>query len=475
MIKNNQKLLNQIQLFVDMLIVVFSYIISYYLRFDILQNFPLFKIEEETRYYTFPEYAKFLLILVPIYLISYVICGMYKPRRKNRRLKELEVQLLLIANAFGLLLFMVALFMVKIIDFSRGFLFTFFAINISIDFIFRLIVTIILQRFRKKGFNQKHVLMVGYSYAAEGYIDRISANPQWGYHIFGILDDTMEVGTRYKMIPVIGNTQDLEVMLANNDFDEIAVTLNIDEYIKLKQIVGICEKSGVHTKFIPDYHNIIPTIPCIEDLNGLPVINIRNVPLSNGFNKILKRAMDLIGAAIILLIAAIPMILVAIIIKLTSPGPIIFSQVRVGFHNKEFKMFKFRSMEVQPEKKEKNAWTTKHDPRVTKIGKIIRRTSIDELPQLFNVLIGDMSLIGPRPERPFFVEKFKEEIPRYMIKHQVRPGMTGWAQVNGFRGDTSIRKRIECDLYYIENWTLGLDFKILFLTILKGFINKNAY
>lgn len=268
MIKNNQKLLNQIQLFVDMLIVVFSYIISYYLRFDILQNFPLFKIEEETRYYTFPEYAKFLLILVPIYLISYVICGMYKPRRKNRRLKELEVQLLLIANAFGLLLFMVALFMVKIIDFSRGFLFTFFAINISIDFIFRLIVTIILQRFRKKGFNQKHVLMVGYSYAAEGYIDRISANPQWGYHIFGILDDTMEVGTRYKMIPVIGNTQDLEVMLANNDFDEIAVTLNIDEYIKLKQIVGICEKSGVHTKFIPDYHNIIPTIPCIEDLNG---------------------------------------------------------------------------------------------------------------------------------------------------------------------------------------------------------------
>ena len=169
------------------------------------------------------------------------------------------------------------------------------------------------------------------------------------------------------------------------------------------------------------------------------------------------------------------MLLTAILIKLTSPGPMIYCQERVGLHNRPFKMYKFRSMEVQAPEKEKSEWTTKRDPRVTPIGRVIRKTSIDEMPQLFNVLFGSMSLVGPRPERPYFVERFKEEIPRYMIKHQVRPGMTGWAQVNGYRGDTSITKRIEHDLYYIENWTLGFDFKILFLTFFKGFINKNAY
>ena len=169
------------------------------------------------------------------------------------------------------------------------------------------------------------------------------------------------------------------------------------------------------------------------------------------------------------------MLITAILVKCTSKGPIIYAQDRVGLHNRPFRMYKFRSMEVQREQDEKGKWTQKNDPRVTKVGKVIRRLSIDELPQLFNVIKGEMSLVGPRPERPFFVEKFKEEIPRYMVKHQVRPGMTGWAQIKGYRGDTSIRKRIECDLYYIENWTLGLDIKIMFLTVFKGFINKNAY
>ena len=169
------------------------------------------------------------------------------------------------------------------------------------------------------------------------------------------------------------------------------------------------------------------------------------------------------------------LLIVALLIKLISSGPVIFSQERVGLHNRPFQMYKFRSMAVQKPSEEKNAWTTKNDPRVTPVGKFIRKTSIDELPQLWNILKGDMSLVGPRPERPHFVEKFREEIPRYMVKHQVRPGLTGWAQVNGYRGDTSITKRIEYDLYYIENWSLGLDFKIIFLTFFKGFVNKNAY
>ena len=317
--------------------------------------------------------------------------------------------------------------------------------------------------------------MIGYSRAAEGFIDRVSLNPEWGYHIQGILDDHKDPGYVYKKIPVLGPISHLETFLAANTLDEIVITLSIGEYANLEQIVAACEKSGVHTKFIPDYNNIIPTIPYMEDLQGLPVINIRHVPLTNVFNATVKRCVDIFGALFGITLFSPLMLITAALIKITSPGPVIYSQERIGLHNRPFKMFKFRSMEVQDPNKEKNQWTTPHDPRVTPVGRFIRKTSIDEMPQFFNILIGDMSLVGPRPERPLFVEKFKEEIPRYMIKHQVRPGLTGWAQVNGYRGDTSITKRIEHDLYYIENWSLGFDFKIMFLTIFKGFINKNAY
>ncbi len=208
---------------------------------------------------------------------------------------------------------------------------------------------------------------------------------------------------------------------------------------------------------------------------GLPVINIRYVPLSNNSNKVIKRAMDILGSLCGIVLFSPVMLFLALLVKISSPGPVIFRQERVGLHSKPFYMYKFRSMEQQSEDAEKKAWTVRDDPRVTGIGKFMRRTSLDELPQLFNILKGDMSMVGPRPERPLFVERFKEEIPRYMVKHQVRPGLTGWAQVNGYRGDTSIKKRIDCDIYYIENWTMGFDIKIIFLTFFTGFVNKNAY
>ena len=189
----------------------------------------------------------------------------------------------------------------------------------------------------------------------------------------------------------------------------------------------------------------------------------------------MKRLLDLVGALGGCVFLGILTVIVGPMIKLESPGPIFFAQKRVGRNGRIFKMYKFRTMYVQDTTDEKKGWTTKNAPRVTKVGRILRKTSIDELPQLFNILIGDMSLVGPRPERPQYVEKFKEEIPRYMIKHQVRPGLTGWAQINGYRGDTSIRKRIEYDIYYIENWSMSFDFKIMFLTIFRGFINENAY
>jgi len=328
---------------------------------------------------------------------------------------------------------------------------------------------------RQKGYNQKHILLIGYSRAAEGYTDRVKQNPEWGYNIRGILDDNKERGFSYNGVKVIGTVANLHMILEMNVLDEIAITLSIKEYEHLEAIVNDCEKSGVHTKFIPDYNNFIPTIPYIEDLQGLPVINIRHVPLTELHNAYIKRIVDIFGALFGIILFSPWMLIAAILVKLTNGGPIIYAQERVGLHNKPFKMYKFRSMAVQKPSEEKSKWTTPNDPRVTKIGRFIRKTSIDEMPQFFNILKGDMSLVGPRPERPFYVEKFREEIPHYMIKHQVRPGLTGWAQVNGFRGDTSIQKRIDHDLYYIENWTLGFDFKIMFLTIFKGFINKNAY
>lgn len=473
MIKDNQKALNRLHIIIDAILIVLAFVLAYYVRFNVLIRFSAFRLADNEHYYSLAHYAKNLYYLVPVYILAYSGFNLYKPKRGGGR--RLETWNLLKANLFGLLVFATVLYVMKEINISRWMFATFAVINFTFGVGFRYILGRILYEMRKKGFNQKHILIVGYSRTAESYIDRIRQNPQWGYHIHGILDDNMEVGTMYKKAVVIGTCGELEEILKQNSFDEIAVTLSINEYSKLEYLVGICEKSGVHTKFIPDYHNIIPTIPVTEDLDGLSVINIRNVPLSNIINRFIKRAMDLAGAVFALALSLIPMLVIAVIIKCTSKGPVIFSQIRVGLHNKEFKMYKFRSMELQPENKEKKAWTTANDARVTKIGRIIRRTSLDELPQLINVLKGDMSLIGPRPERPYFVEKFKEEIPRYMIRHQVRPGLSGWAQVNGYRGDTSIKKRIEYDLYYIENWSVGLDFKILFLTIFKGFINKNAY
>ena len=360
-------------------------------------------------------------------------------------------------------------------NFSTRMLVAFSIIDITLTTIERFGIRYILSRLRRKGFNQKHVMLVGFSDASDQFIDACRRNPDWGYHIYGIVDDIAEVGEGYKGVRVVGRISELEHILAQNTIDEIAITLPLAAYAKLDGIVHVCEKSGVHTKFIPDYNNIIHSKPVTEDMDGLPVINIRNVPLTDPVKATAKRAVDICGALVGIVLFSPIMLVVATLIKLTSPGPIIFKQERVGLHNKPFMMYKFRSMVQQTEADEKKGWTVPGDPRVTRVGRFIRKTSIDEFPQFFNVLAGQMSLIGPRPERTQFVEMFKEEIPRYMIKHQVRPGMTGWAQVNGLRGDTSIYERVKYDIWYIENWTMSLDVKILFLTIFKGFVNKNAY
>lgn len=471
MIKDNQKRLNRLHVVLDALVIVAAYTLSWF----VLLGSGWFQSEREVLPPRF--YLAALIIIVPVYLILYGVFHLFTPKRVQGR--RLEFANICKANVIGLLLFTMVLYLGRknpyLYHFSIRLVAAFFVTNIAAETLERNLIRGALRSIRYRGFNQKHVLLVGYSRAAESYIDRVLANPEWGYQVRGILDDHKERGEEYRGVKIIGAIGNLKNILNLNVLDEIAITLSIQEYGNLEQLVAECEKSGVHTKFIPDYNNIIPTKPYTEDLQGLPVINIRHVPLNDLINASVKRAVDIFGAVVALLLFSPIMLVTAVLIKLTSPGPLIYKQERIGLHNRSFNMFKFRSMEVQSPDKEKGQWTTPHDPRVTPVGRFIRKTSIDEMPQLFNVLIGNMSLVGPRPERPFFVERFKEEIPRYMIKHQVRPGMTGWAQVNGYRGDTSITKRIEHDLYYIENWTLGFDFKILFLTFFKGFINKNAY
>ena len=473
MIKDNQTRLNRLHVLLDALVIAAAYVFSWFITL----KSGLFGADLEAGILPTWFYMRVLVVIIPVYLLLYTVFHLFTPKRVQGRRQEFVN--ICKANIIGLFLFGTILYLGRknpyLREFSARLMAGFFLTNITAETLERNLIRTVLRSMRAKGYNQKHIILVGYSRAAEGYIDRVLANPEWGYRVRGILDDHKPWGYDYRGIKVIGTMKDLKPILDMNRLDEIAITLSLKEYGGLEQIVAVCEKSGVHTKFIPDYNKVIPTKPYTEDLQGLPVINIRRVPLNDPLNAAMKRAIDIFGAIVALILFSPIMLLTAILIKLTSPGPLIYCQERVGLHNRPFKMYKFRSMEVQAPEKEKSEWTTKRDPRVTPIGRVIRKTSIDEMPQLFNVLFGSMSLVGPRPERPYFVERFKEEIPRYMIKHQVRPGMTGWAQVNGYRGDTSITKRIEHDLYYIENWTLGFDFKILFLTFFKGFINKNAY
>nr|WP_318686215.1 undecaprenyl-phosphate glucose phosphotransferase [uncultured Acetatifactor sp.] len=468
MIKDNQKVFNRLLTVMDAVITAVSLILAYLIKFYILNDGPGIGV------LPIGDYIMLLVFIVPGYMFLYYRCGVYAPKRTVRR--RYEIYGILKANTIGLAALIIILYMIiREINFSRSVMAFFYVLNVFLTASARIVLRKSLQTIRRKGYNLKHILLVGYSRAAEEYIDRILDNPQWGYVVCGILDDHIPGGTLYKGVKVLGSTGNLEIILPENKLDEIAITLSLKDYELLEGIVDICEKSGVHTKFIPDYNSMIPTKPYTEDLMGLPVINIRYVPLTNTSNMVTKRIMDIVGSIVGIILTSPIMLSAAILVKITSPGPVIFKQERVGLHNRSFYMYKFRSMELQSPGEEKKAWTVKNDPRVTGIGRFLRRTSLDELPQLFNILKGDMSLVGPRPERPLFVEKFKEEIPRYMVKHQVRPGLTGWAQVNGYRGDTSIRKRIEYDIYYIENWTIGFDIKIIFMTFFTGFINKNAY
>jgi len=338
--------------------------------------------------------------------------------------------------------------------------------------VLRLSYLAFLKYFSKHGFRQKSVLLIGSGRSAQLVISKILSDPALGFRLQGLLCENPPEPRLDKFY--LGALTDFPDILRRHRIDEVIIAKPLSEENAIRRIVKRCEEEGLRFYIVPDFYNIIPKWTVLNSLGDLPVIAARNEPLNIFGNRMIKRAFDILVAAAGLLFLAPVLLIIAIGIKITSPGPILFRQKRIGNNNKEFTLCKFRSMIVQPCRESDTIWTRPHDRRVTPFGKLLRQTNLDELPQLWNVLTGDMSIVGPRPEREHFVEKFSLEIPNYRIRHRVKSGITGLAQANGWRGNTSIQKRIENDLYYLENWSLWLDLKIIVLTLFSRTAWKNA-
>ena len=467
MIRENQRILNIGLVFVDILVIVISLWCSIWLRFKTTLFGPI------GGHLGYESYVIFMLLaVIPVYLILYFAFGLYKPRRTYKNIFSEATQIIKV-NIVAFFVLVSILFIINQPDFSRIMLFLLAITATFFGIIERFAIRSFLIKMRINNKNLKHILIVGDNDLAFSFARKIRENPYLGFSISGFLGRSEHVGYVIEGYTVIGSFNDIDDILDKNRFDRVVLAIPLRYYYKINELVESCERVGIKAEIIPDYIRYFPAQPSIDMIEDIPIINIRYVPLDDSFNKFMKAISDYLIAIIAIIITSPIMFVTAIAIKLTSRGPIIFKQERIGHNSKPFMMYKFRSMRVQDPRLEKSEWTTKDDPRKTKVGNFIRRTSIDELPQFFNVLKGEMSVVGPRPERPFFVDQFKESIPKYMVKHQVKPGLTGWAQIHGCRGDTSINKRIEYDIEYVENWHMGLDLGIMIKTILKK--NPNAY
>lgn len=459
MIRKNQQFLNRVNILLDMMLVVLSYVLASWLRLDFLDGDSRNMAGVSTR--TVLLAGAYSLVL--FFLLSFF--GFYNTTRTRKLIWKIRT--ILLSVTVSTLIATTVFFVFRLIDFSRGVILVFYLTTNFVLIAKYTFMRLVLSHFRGKGYNLKHVVVIGTGKLARQYKEDLAAEAELGFHILGF------VGNRNLLDPEdkwLGSFGDLDGILSSPEISEVIIALDPEEYPGLWQIIPACEKNGVKYSVIPFYNNIIPANPTIETIGRSKLISMRSNRLENVGWAILKRGFDFTASLLGLILLSPLLILIAIGVKLSSPGPVLFRQKRVGYMRREFVMLKFRSMRVNSE--EDTAWTRNTDPRKTRIGAVLRKTSMDELPQLINVLKGDMSLIGPRPELPHYVEQFRETVPYYMVKHQVRPGMTGWAQINGYRGDTSVEKRIELDLWYIENWNAWLDMRILFKTLFGGAINS---
>jgi Undecaprenyl-phosphate glucose phosphotransferase len=462
MIKSRQRFFNGLNILTDGILIMLSYFFSAWLWLTVLQN--------QSPNLAAAGGGQIRIELVAlVYAASMVALLALFRLYKSSRVHSARVGIAAIwrASLVGILAVGTLLFVFRLEEFSRGVLLIFFLSSGMVLSGKRLLLKAVLTRMRREGYNQKHVVVVGKGELAQGYIRDVRQMSHLGFCVHGYYSDAPaeEIDARY-----LGSMDAMEAKLQDSSIDEVIIALEPDEVHHVAPAIALCEKCGTKVSVIPFYNEIIPSNPVIEIIGKTKLINLRGNPLDVMGYAVIKRGFDILGSMVLLLLLSPVLIIAAAGTRLSSPGPVFFRQQRIGRNKKLFVMYKFRSMRVNDE--EDSGWTTDGDERKTAFGSFLRKCSIDELPQLFNVIKGDMSLVGPRPEIPFFVEQFKESIPLYMVKHQVRPGMTGWAQVNGYRGDTSIEKRIEHDIWYIENWSVGLDLQILGMTVMGGWLNR---
>lgn len=451
----------------DALGIGVAWLLSYYIRFSsgiipVYRGIPPFKI-----------YAALLVMVIPTWLLLFKFNRLYSLKRGESIIDEIIN--IFRGGSLATILLISFTFFYREYTFSRVVIILFWVIGLTLCSINRAILHNALKALRRRGINIKRILIVGTGKLAEIVRDKIHQFPGLGLRVEGFVD-AGNGGDKSSNITsdVLGSLDELLPLIKERHIDQIIVALPRDAHMSLEKVLKIVEDEMIDIRVVPDLLQFVALKTGMEDLDGIPIINLSDTPLSGWYGPV-KRVADIIFSLLGIIITAPLMIIIAILIKLTSPGSVFFKQARIGLDGTVFTMYKFRSMVENAERETGAVWAKKDDPRRTKVGAFLRKTSLDELPQLFNVLKGEMSFVGPRPERPCFVEQFRYQVPRYMLRHRVKCGLTGWAQVNGLRGNTSIEKRIECDIFYIENWSMSLDIKIIWLTIWRGLINKHAY
>jgi Undecaprenyl-phosphate glucose phosphotransferase len=482
MVNRHNRLLVAFHVLSDALLGVSAFIIAYALRFHTVLNqvIPITKGLPPLHQYV--NVLPFIAVLVPI---GFQLQGLYRLRRGRSRVDDFFAVFVgsILAVVFGIVatLYVQTYFATSSVrdrgalEVSQAVWGIFLALNVALTYASRELVREVLERRWRAGIGLKRILIAGAGELGRLVADKILEHRELGYQIVGFVDDRAagdHLG--YRGLPLLGTIDEAAEISARETVDHLYVALPPEQHVQMLELIESTSRECVDVKVVPDLLQVIALRARLEDLDGVPVININDVPLQ-GFNTIVKRAIDIVISSVALVILGLPLGVIAALVKLTSRGPVFYRQERMGLDGHSFMIYKFRSMYDDAEADTGPVFAREDDPRRTPLGRMLRRSNIDELPQFWNVLRGDMSIVGPRPERPLFVAQFKAKIPQYMLRHKVKAGITGWAQVNGWRGNTSIEKRIEYDLYYIENWSVKLDLKIMWLTLLRGFFHKHAY
>jgi Undecaprenyl-phosphate glucose phosphotransferase len=460
-LKAHSRLFEQLTLAADLLLIAACWVIAYTVRFYV---FPVNAI---------PPFAGYALQLVPILVVwgfAFWAFDLYRPNRLGSRVSEwLDVAK---ASTLGVLVLVAIMtFVFREYSYSRLVIVLFWAESIVAVSFSRAVFRELFRFARRHGFNQRYAIVVGGGEPAAEVLRVLRRRPDVGIRVLGMLSDKREVPDNVRWL---GGIEDVRAVLDRQQVDIVFIALPHADYSRITAVLHGIGDDPVAIHLVPDVFGLASLRGGVEEFETVPFIHLRESPLY-GWNRVLKRAFDLVGGALALTLAAPVMLAIVVALKLTSPGPVLYRQERMGVDGGRFRMLKFRTMRVNAEAQTGPVWATPDDPRRTRLGGFLRRWSLDELPQLLNVLRGEMSLVGPRPERPSFVEEFRRRVPGYMLRHKVKAGITGWAQINGWRGNTSIERRIECDLYYIERWSLAFDLRILVQTIWYGFRNRNAY